>query len=347
MKFIFVIQGEGRGHFTQAMALWQQLQQQGHTLEKVLIGISPFRCVPDYVRQAFPCELITYAGPNFLPSPTRTRVWKSVAYNMAVCGRYFKAIHNISRLLQQSQADKVINFYEPLIGLVYRYHRIPIPLVCIAHQYMFLHPSYTFPRHFAIRGQLLKMLTRISCHGADMKIGLSLSMLPDCPQKNIYTAPPFMNTAISHTPAPATEDHILCYMLNAGYLRQMEKQHLTMPLHVFTDHAVPNTSPLIQVHKLDKDRFALYLSTARGIMCTAGFETVAEALYLHKPVWMVAANFEQKCNAHEASACGAGIEGHHFNVAAFMQYLPEYKPSSLFNTWVDENQLKIARLVCR
>lgn len=347
MTFIFVIQGEGRGHFTQAMALWQQLQQQGHTLEKVLIGVSPFRPVPDYVLQAFPCEVITYASPNFLPSSTRTRVWKSVAYNMAVCGRYFKSIHSIRRLLQHSRADKLINFYEPLMGMVYAWHHIAIPMVCIAHQYMFLHPNYRFPGHFGLRGLLLKMLTRISCTGAHMKIGLSLSPQPDCPKKALYTAPPFLNPAITRSTPADTQKHILCYMLNAGYLQHMETQPLHTPLHVFTDHVTPCSHPLIQVHLLNKEQFALYMSTAQGVMCTAGFETVAEALYLHKPVWMVPANFEQKCNAHEACACGAGIEGSCFNVNAFLQYLPAYKPSSIFNTWADQYRLKIAELVCQ
>ena len=36
MKVIFVVQGEGRGHLTQALALKQQLLREGHEVVKVL-----------------------------------------------------------------------------------------------------------------------------------------------------------------------------------------------------------------------------------------------------------------------------------------------------------------------
>ena len=38
MRFLFIIQGEGRGHFTQALALQQILQQKGDTLCAVIVG---------------------------------------------------------------------------------------------------------------------------------------------------------------------------------------------------------------------------------------------------------------------------------------------------------------------
>ena len=43
MRFLFIIQGEGRGHFTQALALQQILQQKGDTLCAVLVGKSSHR----------------------------------------------------------------------------------------------------------------------------------------------------------------------------------------------------------------------------------------------------------------------------------------------------------------
>ena len=39
MKVIFVVQGEGRGHLTQALALKQQVLHEGHEVVKVLVGL--------------------------------------------------------------------------------------------------------------------------------------------------------------------------------------------------------------------------------------------------------------------------------------------------------------------
>lgn len=38
MKFLFIVQGEGRGHLTQALTLEDYLQQEGHEVVKVLVG---------------------------------------------------------------------------------------------------------------------------------------------------------------------------------------------------------------------------------------------------------------------------------------------------------------------
>ena len=41
MKILFIIQGEGRGHLTQALSLRQKLMAEGHEIVGVLVGKSP------------------------------------------------------------------------------------------------------------------------------------------------------------------------------------------------------------------------------------------------------------------------------------------------------------------
>ena len=43
MKILFIIQGEGRGHLTQALSLRQKLMAEGHEIVGVLVGKSPAR----------------------------------------------------------------------------------------------------------------------------------------------------------------------------------------------------------------------------------------------------------------------------------------------------------------
>ena len=40
MKFLFIVQGEGRGHLTQAITLEDMLQRNGHEVVEVLVGKS-------------------------------------------------------------------------------------------------------------------------------------------------------------------------------------------------------------------------------------------------------------------------------------------------------------------
>lgn len=48
MRFIFTIQGEGRGHFTQAITLEQILRQQGDEVIAILVGKSSRREIPSF-----------------------------------------------------------------------------------------------------------------------------------------------------------------------------------------------------------------------------------------------------------------------------------------------------------
>ena len=51
MKILFIIQGEGRGHLTQALSLRQKLMAEGHEIVGVLVGKSPARRLPDFFRR--------------------------------------------------------------------------------------------------------------------------------------------------------------------------------------------------------------------------------------------------------------------------------------------------------
>ena len=49
MNFLFIVQGEGRGHITQAIALYDILIDNGHTISAVLLGKSNLRETPDFI----------------------------------------------------------------------------------------------------------------------------------------------------------------------------------------------------------------------------------------------------------------------------------------------------------
>ena len=48
MKFLFIVQGEGRGHLTQAITLEEILRRNGHEVVEVLVGKSSSRRLPGF-----------------------------------------------------------------------------------------------------------------------------------------------------------------------------------------------------------------------------------------------------------------------------------------------------------
>ena len=60
MKILFIIQGEGRGHLTQALSLRQKLADEGHEIVGVLVGKSPARIVSKNIKAGKTSDSIEY-----------------------------------------------------------------------------------------------------------------------------------------------------------------------------------------------------------------------------------------------------------------------------------------------
>jgi len=70
MKFLFIVQGEGRGHLTQAISLKEILVKNGHEVVGVMVGKSNRRELPDFFRQGIQTDIYRFnrkaTGANFL-----------------------------------------------------------------------------------------------------------------------------------------------------------------------------------------------------------------------------------------------------------------------------------------
>ena len=65
MRFLFLIQGEGRGHLTQALSFAEILRAEGHELTGVVVGKSPRRNLPEFFIQKIGVEVTSVESPNF------------------------------------------------------------------------------------------------------------------------------------------------------------------------------------------------------------------------------------------------------------------------------------------
>lgn len=99
MKVIFVIQGEGRGHLTQALALKQMLLHEGHEVVKVLVGKSKNRVIPEFFQDKIGNPIEVFDSPNFLPSKDNRKfnLLRSLTYNTLLAPSYLSSIHLIRK----------------------------------------------------------------------------------------------------------------------------------------------------------------------------------------------------------------------------------------------------------
>ena len=94
-------------------------------------------------------------------------------------------------------------------------------------------------------------------------------------------------------------------------------------------------------HSLQDTLFIKLLASCSGVVTTAGFESVCEAMFLSKPVMMVPVerHYEQYCNAVDAQKSGAGIHSAEFNISRLINYLPFYHYDNFnFQSWAVQTE---------
>ena len=342
MKVLFIIQGEGRGHLTQAITLQGILRRHGHEVVEVLVGESKQRRLPGFFNRNIKAPVKRFRSPNFLPSAgnKRANLLKTVCYNLCHLPAYIRSIRYIHSRIRQSEADLVINFYELLTGLTYLFCRPSVPQVCIGHQYLFLHHDFEFPAHHGFSLMMLRFFTRLTCIGARDKLALSFRRMRDDLSAGVRVVPPLLRSEVLLTQSEAG-DYIHGYLLNAGFaeeVRSWHERHPEVPMHFFWDKSaegeVCRVDDTLTFHPIDDVEFLRYMSGCRVYATTAGFESVCEAMYLGKPLLMVPAHIEQLCNAHDASRCGAGIFSDSFDMDRLLQFARTYQPNDEFRQWV-------------
>lgn len=347
-KFLFVVQGEGRGHFTQAIAVAEVLTEAGHEITAVLVGSGTNREIPDFVRKCIPAPFIRFESPNFSTdvNSRSIRLGKSIWNTLYRFSYYQKSMKQISETIASYAPDMVINFYEPLAGFSKKWHGWKTPLVAIAHQYVYLHPEFRFPAGAGkIEQYYIRLYTKLTALGANALLALSFYPFSKAYHKNIKIAPPLLRSGI-RAQESYEGNHYLIYLVNAGYIESVIDWHKKYPetiIHCFTDSKMIRgswqVSEGLTFHSLDDTRFLRYLSSAKGVMTTAGFETVCEAMYLAKPVLMVPVegHFEQWCNARDGAKAGAGIYASAFDLNPLINLTDTAKEKrASFIQWADQ-----------
>lgn len=226
MKFLFIVQGEGRGHLTQALALEEILLRNGHEVVEVLVGESSSRILPGFFNRNIRAVVKRFISPNFLPAPENKRadIKRSVCWNLMRSPVYMRSIRFIRERIEESGADVVINFYELLTGLTYLLYRPSVLQVAIGHQYLFLHKDFNFPERKSAAFRSLNLFTRLTSIGAVSRLALSFRRMEHDSSQKVRVVPPLLRRDLFSLEAESGS-YLLGYMVNAGFAESIREAH--------------------------------------------------------------------------------------------------------------------------
>lgn len=334
---------------TQAVSLKEILKKNGHEIVSVMAGKSERRVIPDFFYQKAGVPVTTFESPNFTVDSDNKSilVWPSIICNLKKTRRFLRSLKKIHGEVKEKQPDVIINFYDLMGGLYNFFYRPKASFVGVAHQFLAYHPDFQFPEKRRVDRYLYKLHNDLSSLGADKT--LALSFLPVKKSNKITIVPPLLRSEVLEKRC-CEEDFFLVYLLNAGYaeeIKQWHQEHTEVRLHCFWDRKdAPGELKVhenLVFHKINDIKFLDYMSRCKGLISSAGFESVCEAMYMDKPVMMVptGGHLEQECNAMDAVKAGAGIKNTQFNLSDFLEYLPTHKHDhSGFREWVKSAEKK-------
>ncbi len=286
MKILYAIQGTGNGHIARAEDVVPVLRKHAE-VDLFLSGAQADISMPFEVRYKSRGASF-YFGKN-----GGVDLIKTVKLNKS--RSIYKEMHDFP----VSGYDLVINDFEPISAWAARLKGVPC--VALSHQAALLSPGIPRPPHYDPVGAWI--LNNYA--PADAHVGFHFSAFAG----DVYT--PVIRGSIRRT-NPVDNGHYTVY-LPAYEDRKLLPVLSAIPQvswEVFSKHTRTKYSVgRISVQPVNNAAFAASLASCSGVLCGAGFETPAEALYLGKKLLVVPMKkqYEQHYNAAALARMGVPV----------------------------------------
>lgn len=354
MKFIFLVQGEGRGHMSQAITLKEKLIERGHEISCVFIGGKSYQDLPLFFKESFSCPIEILSSPGFQVDKKGQGIllFKSAIYSLLHSLRYLKSIKKIKKTIRENKPDALISFYEPLTGAYLRLCRDKTPTFFIGHQFFMDHPAFNpFFKSLAIK-EIFRIYNLFVAPKKSVKIALSFSEENDLEKKNLFICPPLIRKEVKGL--TEEQDFYLLYLLNKGYGEKIidwSKNNPGIKIEAFNkqpEKEVDKKSADLTFHNLSGTKFLDFLKKCQAYISTAGFDSIAEAAYLGKKIMMVPTknHFEQEHNAIDAERVKIALKSDDFNLDMIKNSSTEsFSGIKKYQDWYNRNENKIINII--
>jgi len=337
---MFIIQGEGRGHISQAIAMQEILNNLGHEVVNIIFGKKPNRPVPDYIYNHF-------TNVTFIDSPylirdkfnRKTKMWKSLFVNIFKTPHYLRQLKAINNEIINNKPDLIFNFHEILSGFYKLFYKNSTPLISVARQYFYYHHRFRYPRMSILSMLALELVNFFTTIGSVKRFALNFNQHENLLKRNITVIPPLIRKKIKSV-VRQSEGHYLIYLLNSGYMAEILKMHEenkeTVKFVFWENHDKMADKNLSFLH-LNEDVFIEKLKTCSAVITNAGFDLFAECLYLGIPVYIipVKGNPEQLINAITSQKTNAALVLNYFDRKKFLKFLKNYKKNEGYINWIN------------
>ncbi len=286
MKILYAIQGTGNGHLTRAEDVIPILKEYG-ALDLFVSGAQAD------VKLSYPVKYKSKGLSFFFGKSGGIDFLKTFKQNSS------KEVYKEMKRFPVDKYDLVINDFEPITAWACR--KREIPCVGLSHQSALLSDKVPSPKKIDPVGEW------VLHHYAPVDQYVSFHF--ERYDKNIFT--PVIRSAVREAKVE-TKDHYTVYLpsYDDQKLVPLLSKISNVRWHIFSKHARKAYHVgKLSVYPVNKDEFAESMTSSKGVLCGAGFETPAEALYLGKKLMVIPmkSQLEQHYNAASLKQMGVPV----------------------------------------
>ena len=285
-RILYAIQGTGNGHLSRALDVVPLLQSRCDQLDVLVSGPPadlPLPFAVKYKAQGMGFVFGKKGGINFVKT--------FMQFNSA------RFLHEV-RHLPVTSYDLVISDFEPVSSWACKLREVPC--VALSHQSAVLNPAAPRPNSEDPAGRAVLK------HYAPSTAQYGFHFQRYAPE----ISTPVIRQQVRAL-RPANEGHYTVYL--PAYEEEILVERLqylsrSVRWEVFSKHShTPAEYGNVRVWPVSGPAFLDSLARSAGVLCGAGFETPAEALFLGKKllVMPMKQQYEQQCNA--AALAGMGV----------------------------------------
>jgi len=286
MNILYAIQGTGNGHLSRARDIIPLLQKH-HKVDLLISGTQSDVQLPFHVKYKF-------HGLSFIFGKNG---------GIDILETYSK--NNLSVLFSEINSlpvniyDLVINDFEPVSA--WACYLKNIKCVSVSHQAAVLNKKSPQPKNVDIIGKAILKKYAIS----DVQYGFHFGAYND----NIFT--PVIRKQVREQLVD-NKGHYTVYLpaYDDKRIIKVLKECKNIRWEVFSKHNKKVIEEKnITVQPINNEAFIISMAASEGVLCGAGFETPAEALFLKKKLMVIPmkGQYEQQCNAVALKKMGVPV----------------------------------------
>jgi len=276
LKILFAIQGTGNGHLSRATDVYPELCRHGD-VDVLISGIQASIDVP------FPVKHHLYGMSFMMGDRGGVDMW-ATARKLRL-----PAFLRDARRLQVKQYDLVVNDFEPVSAWAAKMQGVPC--ISLSHQWAVMHVQAPRPELSDWKGQavLKRYAPCVDGYGFHFKAY----------GKKIFT--PVIRREVRDL-VVSDKGHIAVYLPSYAddVLISFFQRFEDVRWEVFSRHCKEaSVKGNVVIRPVENEAFLSSMASSQGVICGAGFETPAEALYLGKKLLVIPmeGQYEQQCNA--------------------------------------------------